>query len=108
MACARRGSRSEPALRSSCSTPSCSRPHQLQAAFEIGGALMFACFHGSAPLFRRCRLAAFVLIGLLLSHLWPYYDPIAFSLIGDTYTFDYKTNIDWTSAAGLLGILWLP
>jgi len=82
--------------------------HQLQGAFAIGGALIFALFHGDASFRRRCQVAGAVIVGLFLCHFWPYFDPIALSFAGENYTYDYKSNIDWMSAGGLLAILWLP
>jgi hypothetical protein len=82
--------------------------HQLQAAFAIGGMLIFALFHGEAPFLRRCRIPAAVIAGFALCHFWPYYDPIAFSLGSENYAADYKSAIDWMSVPGLIGILWVP
>ncbi|MGH6890770.1 MAG: hypothetical protein ACREEP_00775, partial [Dongiaceae bacterium] len=71
--------------------------HQLQAAFAIGGMMTFSLFHGRHSIARRGQIVAAVAIGLLLCRLWPYFDPIAYTFSGENYTYDYKTNLDWTN-----------
>jgi alpha-1,6-mannosyltransferase len=80
--------------------------HQLQAAFAIGGMLAFALFHGSFPYRRRGLIAISVLSGLLLSSLWPYYNPLAYASVGGFYTNPFNSPIDWTNpivVAAMLG-----
>lgn len=54
--------------------------HQLQGLFAIGGAIGFAFFYGRAPFRRRGALVLSLLAGLILTHWWLYFDPIAFVL----------------------------
>jgi hypothetical protein len=79
--------------------------HQLQGGFNIGGMLTFALFHGRFPVARRAQLVLAVVAGLLISSLWPYYNPIALALIGGYYSYVYDAPIDWSDPVTLLRIV---
>jgi hypothetical protein len=79
--------------------------HQLQGAFSIGGMLSFALFHGKRGYARRGLIIAFVLVGLLLSSLWPYYNPLSYASVGGFYTYLFNSPIDWTKPLVVLAIL---
>lgn len=81
--------------------------HQMQGGFDIGGMLTFALFHGRYPAARRAQLVLAVIAGLLISSLWPYYNPIALALIGGYYSYVYDAPIDWHDPAIVLRIFGL-
>lgn len=50
--------------------------HQLQGAFAIGGMALFSLFSRQNNISIRIALLGSILIGILLSGLWPYYNPL--------------------------------
>jgi hypothetical protein len=73
----------------------------LQGAFAIGTALTFGLFHGDAPMIRRCHILAprspasrSVTSGFTT-------DPIAYTFVGENYTFPLRPQLNWASPTTL-------
>ncbi|MBW6419293.1 hypothetical protein [Celeribacter sp. PS-C1] len=91
--------------------------HQLQGLFGIGMTGAFLLFApGEATWRHRFLLSASVFIGLLLTQVWIYGNPIAYVLNENvrhghdavrflSYDFSYATKILWVLGLGLVGIL---
>lgn len=51
--------------------------HQLAALFAVGGLMLFAMLEPNTPLQKRLLLAFAVIVGVLVTWFWPYFNPIS-------------------------------
>ena len=60
--------------------------HQLQTAFALGAAAMFALFDKNSSLQRQVLILAACAAGIILSKFWWYFDPVKFVFEGSLYS----------------------